>query len=179
MKSLLIPFLCLISLSSSLITAQFTCSPTQPCEIGCCTKFGSCGLGPDSCGPENCISNCDRKSDCDPGWGAKWSTTKSCPLNVCCSKFGFCGTTSDFCGNVTVKSPSCSGSSSSKRTIGYYESWGTTRPCDKMYPEGIPIGAYTHLNFAFAFIVRVFLLHSNMLLISSSERTLQPLLCRR
>ncbi|KDR82337.1 hypothetical protein GALMADRAFT_237588 [Galerina marginata CBS 339.88] len=152
MKSLLISALSFISLSGSLVVAQFTCSPTQPCDIGCCTKFGSCGLGPDSCGPENCISNCDRKSDCDPGWGTQWSTTESCPLNVCCSKFGFCGTTSDFCGNVTVTPPSCSGSSSSKRTIGYYESWSNTRPCDKMYPEGIPIGSYTHLNFAFAFV---------------------------
>ena len=138
-----------------LVNAQFTCTPTQPCEIGCCTKFGSCGLGPDSCGPANCISNCDRKSDCDPGWGAKWSAQESCPLNVCCSKYGFCGTTPEFCGNKTVTSPSCSGSSSSKRTIGYYESWAIGRSCDKMYPEGIPIGAYTHLNFAFAFIASV------------------------
>ncbi|KAH9478589.1 Chitotriosidase-1 [Psilocybe cubensis] len=140
----------LLSVATS---AQFTCSPTQPCEIGCCTKFGSCGLGPDSCGPENCISNCDRKSDCDPGWGAQWSNAEECPLKVCCSKFGFCGTTSDFCGNATVTAPSCSGgSSSSKRTIGYYEAWSVTRPCDKMYPESIPIGSYTHLNFAFAFV---------------------------
>jgi len=139
-------------LSGVLVSAQFTCSPTQPCEIGCCTKFGSCGLGPDSCGPANCISNCDRKSDCDPGWGPKWSAKETCPLNVCCSKFGFCGTTSEFCGNKKVTAPSCSGSSSSARTIGYYESWAIGRPCDKMYPEGIPIGSYTHLNFAFAFI---------------------------
>lgn len=136
-----------------LVTAQNTCSPTQPCSIGCCTKFGSCGLGPDSCGPQNCISNCDRKSECDPGWGPQWSTAESCPLNVCCSKYGFCGTTTDFCGNASVTPPSCSGTSSSKRTVGYYESWSVGRPCDSVYPEGLPIGAYTHLNFAFAFIV--------------------------
>lgn len=141
-----------LSLVVVVVDAQFTCSPTQPCEIGCCTKFGSCGLGPESCGPENCISNCDRKAECDPGWGAQWSAREACPLNVCCSKYGFCGTTSEFCGDKTVTAPSCSGSSSSKRTIGYYESWGIGRPCDRMYPEGIPIGAYTHLNFAFAFI---------------------------
>ena len=111
-----------------LVTAQFTCSPTQPCSIGCCTKFGSCGLGPDSCGPQNCISNCDRKSDCDPGWGPQWSTAESCPLNVCCSKFGFCSTTPDFCGNALVTPPSGSGSSSSERVIGYYESWSVGRP---------------------------------------------------
>ncbi|MCJ1347172.1 hypothetical protein MMC31_005393 [Peltigera leucophlebia] len=75
-----------------------------------------------------------------------------CPLNVCCSKFGFCGTTSEFCASSKVKSPSCSGTSASARTIGYYEGWSTSRPCDGMFPEGIPSGAYTHLNFAFAFI---------------------------
>ncbi len=134
-------------------TAQFTCSATQPCSIGCCSKGGVCGLGPTFCGANNCVSNCDRKSDCDPGWGPQWSNSESCPLNVCCSQYGFCGTTKDFCGTKTVVAPSCSGASSSKRTVAYYEGWSSTRTCDQMYPEGIPIGAYTHLNFAFAFIV--------------------------
>ena len=110
-----------------------------------------CGLGPDFCGT-SCISTCDYKSECDPGWGSKWSNKEKCPLNVCCSKFGFCGTTSDFCGNKTVNKPSCGGSSSNKRTIGYYEGWSTTRACDGMFPEEIPAGAYTHLNYAFAFV---------------------------
>ena len=127
-------------------------SPTKPCAIGCCGKNGVCSFGPTSCAPENCQSNCDRKSDCDPGWGAQWSQNEKCPLNVCCSKFGFCGTTSDFCGSQQVKSPSCSGSSSNKRTVGYYEGWSISRSCDTMYPEAIPASAYTHLNFAFAFI---------------------------
>lgn len=26
------------------------------------------------------------------------------------------------------------------------------RPCDKFYPEDIPLGVYTHINFAFATI---------------------------
>ncbi|KAL8862688.1 MAG: hypothetical protein Q9178_001186 [Gyalolechia marmorata] len=65
---------------------------------------------------------------------------------------GFCGTTSDFCGTEQVKKPSCSGTSSNQRTIGYYEGWSTTRACDQMYPEDLPVGAYTHINFAFAFI---------------------------
>ncbi|ODM15752.1 hypothetical protein SI65_08986 [Aspergillus cristatus] len=82
-----------------------------------------------------------------------WSEADKCPLNVCCSEFGFCGTTEEFCGNKTVTAPSCDGgSSSSKRTIGYYESWSLSRNCDRVYPEAIPIGSYTHLNFAFAFI---------------------------
>jgi chitinase len=131
---------------------DYTCSADKPCELGCCSNTGVCGMGPDFCG-DSCISNCDSKSDCNPGWGMKviatrsqvkvieradsikWSAANKCPLNVCCSEYGFCGTTKDFCGNKTIESPSCSGSSASKRTIGYYESWGITRKCDKMYPE--------------------------------------------
>lgn len=36
--------------------------------------------------------------------------------------------------------------------MGYYESWSPTRPCNKFYPEQIPLGVYTHINFAFATI---------------------------
>ena len=37
--------------------------------------------------------------------------------------------------------------------MGYYEGWATTnRPCNKFYPEQIPRGIYTHLNYAFASI---------------------------
>lgn len=39
------------------------------------------------------------------------------------------------------------------RMIGYYEGWSTyTRSCDQFWPEQIPTGAYSHLNFAFASI---------------------------
>ncbi|KAA8896314.1 chitinase [Sphaerosporella brunnea] len=127
-------------------------SATQPCKIGCCGKNNVCGLGPNYCAPENCQNSCDAKSDCDPGWGSQWSSREKCPLNVCCSKFGFCGTTSDFCGTATVKQPSCSGTSSNQRVVGYYEGWAQTRACNDMLPENIPFSAYTHLNFAFAFI---------------------------
>ncbi len=72
---------------------------------------------------------------------------------MCCSKFGFCGTTPEFCGSTTVQNPSCpGGQSASARTVGYYEGWAATRACDAMFPESIPVGAYTHLNFAFASI---------------------------
>ncbi|KAJ6559056.1 putative class V chitinase [Mycena vulgaris] len=143
-----------LALLCSLSAAQdFSCGPDKPCSIGCCGTSNVCGLGPTFCGPGNCTSSCDQKSDCDPGWGAEWSSAEKCPLNVCCSKFGFCGTTSEFCGDQTVTEPSClGGSSSNQRTIGYYEGWSITRPCDQMYPENLPIGAYTHLNFAFAFV---------------------------
>ncbi|KAJ5295311.1 hypothetical protein N7508_010132 [Penicillium antarcticum] len=80
----------------------------------------------------------DYTCECDPGWGLQWSASEKCPLNVCCSKFGFCGTTAAFCGDKKVTEPSCSGTSSNKRSI--------------VTPEQLPVGAYIHLNFAFAFI---------------------------
>ncbi|OBT71283.1 hypothetical protein VF21_09607 [Pseudogymnoascus sp. 05NY08] len=100
----------------------------------------------------NCTSTCDEKSECDPGWGSKWSTAEKCPLNVCCSEYGFCGTTPDFCQGNVPTSPSCSGSSSDARTIGYYEGWNLERSCQTMTPEKIPLGYYTHINFAFVLI---------------------------
>jgi hypothetical protein len=47
----------------------------------------------------NCISDCDRKSDCNPGYGSEWSKRDKCPLNVCCSKHGYCG--------VSLAGPGC------------------------------------------------------------------------
>ncbi|KAI9370341.1 hypothetical protein BJX61DRAFT_515871 [Aspergillus egyptiacus] len=83
---------------------------------------------------------------------SNYSTSQSCPLNVCCSEFGFCGTSSDFCGDAEWPSPSCSGSSSVTRRIGYYEAWNLDHSCNTMTPEEIPIGAYTHLFFSFLYI---------------------------
>ncbi|KAI1128608.1 family 18 glycosyl hydrolase [Nemania abortiva] len=56
--------------------------------------------------------------------------------------FGGCG---------DVKRPSCSGNSITKRTIGYYEAWANTRPCDIVSPEDLNLNGFTHINFAFAF----------------------------
>ncbi|KAG8361863.1 hypothetical protein FVEN_g217 [Fusarium venenatum] len=128
-----------------------TCSATKRCKNGCCNKSGNCGFGPDYCGT-NCRSDCDRKSECNPGFGAKWSENEKCPLNVCCSKHGYCGTTKDFCGSKKVKRPSCSKDGEISRVIGYFEGWARTRPCEAFSPEQIPIGLYTHINFAFASI---------------------------
>ncbi|PYI27235.1 glycoside hydrolase [Aspergillus indologenus CBS 114.80] len=136
---------------------EYTCSKTKRCKIGCCgpldrtTGTGNCGYGSDFCG-KACSADCDRKSECDPGWGREWSVASHCPLNVCCSKFGFCGTTSSFCGDAKVLSPECNGKSAHGRTIGYYEGWNLEHACGKMTPEQIPLGYYTHLNFAFAYI---------------------------
>lgn len=128
------------------------CGPSRSCGSGCCSRYGYCGFGPDYCSTANCVATCDAKTECNPGYGAQWAMSDKCPLNVCCSQYGFCGTTSDFCGNSTVKSPSCGGTPSNQRTIGYYEGWSVSRKCDTMAPEEIPVGAYTHLNFAFASI---------------------------
>ncbi|KAH1496588.1 hypothetical protein LV164_003899 [Aspergillus fumigatus] len=44
------------------------------------------------------------------------------------------------------------GTSATKKTIAYYEGWNSERACDTMPPENIPIGGYTHINFAFLYI---------------------------
>ena len=36
--------------------------------------------------------------------------------------------------------------------MGYYEGWATKRPYNVFYPKQIPIGLYTHINFAFGVI---------------------------
>jgi len=64
----------------------------------------------------------------------------------------FCGTTEDFCSDNKVQRPSCSANSKLKRVVGYYEGWSHNRPCADFYPEQIPFGVYSHLNFAFASI---------------------------
>ncbi|KAH8802952.1 hypothetical protein F5884DRAFT_903558 [Xylogone sp. PMI_703] len=153
-----------VTFPSQLLARADGCSSTNPCPEGCCSPFGFCGYGPSFCSSESgCIAagsqngTCNLKSECDPGnfpgwgevWGPEYAMSESCPLNVCCSQFGFCGTTVDFCGSTTVAQPSCDGTSSTKRTIAYYEGWSVTRPCDQMPPSEIPIGAYTHLNYAF------------------------------
>lgn len=73
---------------------DYTCTETKGCDIGCCgaidptTGVGVCGLGPDFCA-DGCVSSCDYKSECDPGWGMQYSNASVCPLNVCCSPFGY------------------------------------------------------------------------------------------
>ncbi|KAF5576582.1 hypothetical protein FPANT_10866 [Fusarium pseudoanthophilum] len=139
-----------------------TCSATQKCKQGCCNKNGNCGFGPDYCGKSVCRSDCDRKSDCNPGFGKQWAKSDKCPLNVCCSKHGYCGTTKDFCGSKTVKRPSCKKGGDMQRVVGYFEGWAKSRPCEVFPPEQIPIGLYTHINFAFGSInPNTFLIEAN------------------
>ncbi|KAK7423413.1 hypothetical protein QQZ08_009091 [Neonectria magnoliae] len=128
---------------------EYSCTANREDEQG----VGVCGLGPDFCG-DDCHFTCNYKSECDPGWGAEWSNTTECPLSVCWSEYGFCGTSSGFCGGVLVPSPECGQDqrTSDKRTVGYYEGWNYQRPCGNMELEDIPLGYYTHINFAFALI---------------------------
>jgi len=53
-----------------------------------------------------------------------------------------------------VANPECAVAqrTSDKRTVGYYEGWNLQRPCGTMKPKDIPLGYYTHLNFAFAMV---------------------------
>ncbi|KAL4938741.1 hypothetical protein BDV06DRAFT_231555 [Aspergillus oleicola] len=147
--------------------ADNPCDEDNPCAEGCCLKLSSIyGYGPSYCSSENCITAasangaCAHLAECDPvsfpGWGDSWSSdyreAENCPLNVCCSEYGFCGTTEDFCGDSSVAEPVCNGTSSSKRTIAYYEGWNFKRACDTMAPEDIPISGYIYINFAFLFI---------------------------
>ncbi|KAF5985649.1 hypothetical protein FCOIX_2003 [Fusarium coicis] len=39
-----------------------------------------------------------------------------------------------------------------ERVVGYFEGWAKDRPCEVFNPEQIPIGLYTHINFAFGTI---------------------------
>ncbi|KAK1240330.1 hypothetical protein MKX08_007772 [Trichoderma sp. CBMAI-0020] len=145
----------LLSLLSSIVVVQGqSCSASNPCKTGCCSKFGFCGLGPDYCASKICVANCDRKAECDPGgYGAAYVNHTTCPLNVCCSKWGFCGLTEEFCGNKKVTQPSCSTTLHKfERVVGYYEGWAMQRKCNVFNPEKIPLGVYTHLNYAFATI---------------------------
>ncbi|KAL6786532.1 putative class V chitinase [Trichoderma sp. SZMC 28012] len=145
----------LLSLLPSIVVVQAqSCSASNPCKTGCCSKFGFCGLGPDYCASKICVANCDRKAECDPGgYGAAYVNHTTCPLNVCCSKWGFCGLTQEFCGDKKVKQPSCSTTFHKfERVVGYYEGWAMQRKCNVFNPEKIPLGVYTHLNYAFATI---------------------------
>ncbi|KAL6229180.1 hypothetical protein BDW75DRAFT_245961 [Aspergillus navahoensis] len=139
---------------SPVLAADVFCSATKPCEIGCCDKYGICGMGPDFCGADVCINSCDAKAECNPdNWPSEYVNATTCPLNVCCSPYGFCGTTEEFCGNKTVNEPSCDASSQSlMRVIGYYNSAAASRSCNAMAPYSIPQGVYSHLYFAFGSI---------------------------
>ncbi|KAJ5542581.1 hypothetical protein N7461_008584 [Penicillium sp. DV-2018c] len=67
---------------------------------------------------------------------SNYSTAQTCPLDVCCSEYGFCGTTSLFCGDTEWPSPSCSGTSSVKRRIGYFEADDSGRSTVPLYFTG-------------------------------------------
>lgn len=98
------------------------------------------------------MGNCDSKAECDPGKYCDYAESSKCLLNVCCSKFGFYGTTEEFCDKIKVKRPSYDKDGSLNRVVGYYKGWSPSRRCNTFYPEQIPMGIYTHLNYTFASI---------------------------
>ncbi|KAI8721624.1 Chitinase [Fusarium sp. LHS14.1] len=125
------------------------CSASKPCAKGCCSKWGFSVV---TAKTDVCVKNCDQKAECDPGgFGREFVQIDKCPLNVCCYKSGFCGYTEEFCGQNKIDPPNCS-SNSLQRVVGYYEGWSKNRICNKFMPEQIPLGVYTHLNYAFATI---------------------------
>ncbi|KAL4986479.1 hypothetical protein BDW68DRAFT_178697 [Aspergillus falconensis] len=123
--------------------------------------------------PDNCVSGFDNKAYC--GYG-EYTENSKCPLNVCCSKS--VASLSLICerppltavilqldGDTAVspassaatqklKRPSTeyNGFTPLRRIVGYYEGRSHERPCNTFYPEQIPPGIYTHLNYAFATI---------------------------
>ncbi|KAF4969335.1 hypothetical protein FSARC_3410 [Fusarium sarcochroum] len=155
-------FFVVLLLCLHVAAADTTCSATKRCENGCCNKFGNCGFGPDYCEKAVCRSDCDRKSECPGDFEDKWAKKTECPLNVCCSKHGYCGTTKDFCGSKPVPRPECKKRGDMERVVGYFEGWAKNRPCEVFWPEQIPSGLYTHINFAFGTInPNTFLIEAN------------------
>ncbi|KAF3187250.1 hypothetical protein TWF225_004402 [Orbilia oligospora] len=150
----LLPFLTLLLYLAG-VQAQAKCSAKVPCKVGCCSKYGNCGFGPDFCGT-GCLNNCNAKAECGKDAPAG---KKNCPLNVCCSKYGFCGLTKDFCSksagcqsNCDTPAPKCAANALGPRRVGYYESWATTRRCAAVPPAKIRTTGLTHLIYSFASI---------------------------
>lgn len=97
-----------------------------------------------------------------PSLGASIRLTDRVPKKLSSTDmlYRFCGSTDDFCntgcqvgfgGCGPPKRPSCGGgTSANKRTIGYYESWSSTRKCQSVAPEDLNLNGFTHVNFAFA-----------------------------
>lgn len=67
--------------------------------------------------------------------------------------FRFASTNARQCGNKTVSHSTCDKKTATlDRVVGYYEAWSARRSCNAFWPEQIPMGVYTHINFAFAAI---------------------------
>ena len=51
-----------------------------------------------------------------------------------------------------MKHKTCPKDNGIQVVVGYFEGWASSRPCNVFWPEQIPAGVYTHINFAFATI---------------------------
>lgn len=105
-----------------------------------------------------------------PPAGTSLASLNPCKLNACCNVWGQCGTTSEFClpapqgppgGPQKEGSPNCISNCGmdvvNKGTppkqwlsIGYFEGYGASRPCQRIDIRTIDVKKYTHLHFAFA-----------------------------
>ncbi|KAE8375114.1 glycoside hydrolase [Aspergillus bertholletiae] len=130
-----------------LLKDDSTCSKSKTCRIGCCgpidsTGIGYCGFGPDYCG-SRCTSTCDRKSECDAGWGKEWANFSTCPLNE--PRKTFAAT------NVSYR-PSVVGTARGQRPLDTTNPGTLSEDFADVEPKDILLGIYSHLNFAFALI---------------------------
>lgn len=60
----LLPLLAILVHSEDTKGTSGTCSKDSKCVTGCCSKAGYCGFGPDFCGDDVCISDCDAQAEC-------------------------------------------------------------------------------------------------------------------
>lgn len=52
-----------VSAVSATTGSSGTCSKTQKCVSDCCSESGYCGFGPDFCGDDVCVSDCDAQAE--------------------------------------------------------------------------------------------------------------------
>ncbi|PNY28367.1 Killer toxin subunits alpha/beta-like protein [Tolypocladium capitatum] len=105
-----------------------------------------------------------------PPEGTALSSLNPCKLNACCNVWGQCGTTAEFClpappgppgAPQKEGSPNCISNCGmdivNKGTppknwmsIGYFEGYGPSRPCQRVDIRTVDLKKYTHIHFAFA-----------------------------
>ncbi|KAL1970079.1 hypothetical protein VTN77DRAFT_6484 [Rasamsonia byssochlamydoides] len=147
--------------SGLLLARLFFSVVSSQTTTGCCNQYQVCGYGPEYCAASVCNAagsangTCAQLSECDPGvypgygtkWGPEYAASELCPLHVGLRP------TSAAMTLLSLNHPAPS------LLLLPVERWDTGKDGTKivpvtvkMPPEEIPIGAYTHLNFAFLYI---------------------------
>ncbi|KAK4200586.1 killer toxin subunits alpha/beta-like protein [Triangularia verruculosa] len=144
-----------------------TCNNLQPNTL-ICLSSGAPPLPlpvPDTvCGPI-------KPGTTRPPAGTNLASLNPCPLNACCGVWGYCGTTDEFCRPIPAGQapgapqkagdPICISNCGtgivnnaspppSFFTIGYFEGYGLSKPCDQVDIRTVDMKKYTHIHFAFA-----------------------------